>query len=120
VVDLAGEIMDEYRRYCNADGRPNVGDLFYRQLLTEYAGKVERIALPKLPSGEFVDFPTDHRLSTFDPSDRKFAVAAKVLSVPVCNAIDSDWWDHREALMDNGIQVEFVCSDDKSKWFTKN
>jgi hypothetical protein len=118
VIDDAGEMIREYRNYCNARGQPNVGDEFFRQILMTYSsGKVLRITLQKTASGGFEDFPTDPRLSNFDPSDRKFAAAGIVTKTPVYAATDSDWLDHLVALNENGIGVEFVCSPNPDSWF---
>jgi hypothetical protein len=118
VIDDAGDITSEYRRYCNARGQPNVGDEFFRQILMNYgSGKVLRIALQKTVSGEFEDFPMDPRLSNFDPSDRKFVAAGIVTETSVYAATDSDWLDHHAVLNENGLEVEFVCSPFRESWF---
>jgi hypothetical protein len=119
VVDAAGEMQDEYRAYFNPSGQPGVGDRFFQTILTNFAGKVERVILEKRADGSFVDFPEDADLATFDPSDRKFAATARKAIVPVLNAVDSDWLHHREALHRNGILVDFVCGLDIARWFTE-
>jgi hypothetical protein len=116
VVDSAGEIFDEYKTYCNPSGQPGVGDLFFREILQNYTGKVRRIELQKSGDGSFVDFPADPDLANFDPSDRKFAAAARKSGASVVNATDPDWLDHKPALNRNGIQIEFVCSENRTKW----
>lgn len=120
IVDIAGEMLDEYRTYCDPKGQPGVGDRFFREVLMNYAGKVERIDLEKAPNGSFVDFPDDPELANFDLSDRKFAAAARKTSVPVMNATDSDWLDHQVALTRNGINLEFVCGTNRKTWITKS
>jgi hypothetical protein len=117
VVDLAGEILGEYRRYCKPEGQPGVGDRFFREVLMNYAGKIERVCLKKRPDGSFVDFPDDEDLANFDHSDRKFAAASRKLSTPVVNATDSDWVDHLPALERHGIRVDFVCGMCRTEWF---
>ena len=116
VVDEAGEMLAEYRRYCSPQGQPGVGDRFFREVLMNYAGSVERIHLSKKPDGSFDDFPSDPELGSFDRSDRKFAAAARKTSVPVMNATDSDWLNFRKALSRNGIKVEFVCGSNRAGW----
>ena len=114
VVDRAGAMIEEYRRYCHPKGQPGVGDRFYREILMNYAAeKVERIGLSQRNDGSFADFPDDPALAAFDPSDRKFAAAARKAGVPVMNATDSGWLIHHEALARNGIEVEFVCGMDQ-------
>jgi hypothetical protein len=117
LLDMAGEIQKEYRRYLSPSGQPGVGDLFYREIINSAPGRVERVDLPQLPSGEYQDFPTDPALARFDPSDRKFAALSRRERAPVVTATDSDWIDHRSALEANGVQIEFVCGCDRKRWF---
>ncbi len=116
VIDDGGEMISEYRRYCKPRGQPGVGDRFFREVLMNFSGKVDRIPLEKRSDGSFADFPNDPALSGFDRSDRKFAAAARKVSVPVLNATDSDWLNFRAALERNGIRVEFVCGTRKAEW----
>ena len=115
-VDAAGEILAEYKRYCNPKGQPGVGDAFFREILTNYAGKVNRIELVKRLDGTFVDFPDDADLAQFDPSDRKFVAVAVVANAPVFNSTDRGWLRHRVALDRNGIQIVFVCTEQLHLW----
>ncbi|MGH6980362.1 MAG: hypothetical protein ACREFC_04070 [Stellaceae bacterium] len=117
IVDEAGEMLAEYQTYCHPKGQPGVGDRFFREVLMNYSGKIERIGLSRSADGSYVDFPQDPELARFDLSDRKFAAAARKCSAPVLNAIDSDWLIHQRALARNGIAVEFLCGRNKSKWF---
>ncbi len=120
VIDAGGEMAAEYQVYCEPKGQPGVGDRFFREVLMNYHGKVERILLAKRNDGTFVDFPDDPALVTFDPSDRKFAAAARKAAVPVMNATDSDWSYHHAALSRNGIEVEFVCGISPAGWFKQD
>jgi hypothetical protein len=119
IVDADGEMLAEYRRYCNPKGQPGVGDRFFREVLMNYAGKIERIRLEKEADGSHVDFPSDPALANFDFSDRKFAAAARKMSVPVMNATDSDWLNFHAALKRNGIRVEFLCGRDRAMCVTE-
>jgi hypothetical protein len=116
IVDEAGEMLDEYRRYCLPRGQPGVGDRFFREVMMNYAGKIERIPLEKRSDGSYVDFPIDADLASFDLSDRKFAAAARKSGALVMNATDSDWLNNRDALRRNGIRVEFICGVASAKW----
>ncbi len=116
VIDADGAMAAEYQVYCEPKGQPGVGDRFFREVLMNYAGKVDRIPLARRDDGSFVDFPDDQTLAAFDPSDRKFAAAARKASVPVMNATDSDWLLHHAALGKHGIEVEFVCGTNPAKW----
>ena len=110
-------MQSQYRRYLHPQGQPGVDDQFYRMIVNSSPSRVERIDLPiDRDTNEFLDFPDDARLADFDPSDRVFAVAARVSGVPVSNATDSDWLNHYSALSDNGISVEFLCGRDPSSW----
>lgn len=117
VLDLAGEIQHEYRRYLSPRGQPGVGDRFYLEILNSAPGRVERVDLPKNEGGEYEDFPNTTEFATFDPSDRKFAALARRERIPVVNATDSDWLNHRTALGASGIFVRFVCGSDPRSWF---
>jgi hypothetical protein len=118
VIDDAGDILEEYRRYLSPSGQPGVGDRFFREILINFTSKVQRVHLEKKSDGSYSDFLIDARLKAFDASDRKFAAVARKVAVPVLNATDSDWLDHREALADNGIVVEFACGCQAEFWFT--
>lgn len=119
LLDLGGEIQAEYSRHLKPSGQPGVGDRFYQEVLLSAPRRIERIHLPKRDNGEFADLPQALIDANFDPSDRKFAALARREQVPVVNATDSDWLDHRVVLKENGIQVEFLCGSDKTTWFAK-
>jgi len=116
IVDLDGEIQEEYRKHLKPSGQPGVGDRFYQLILLSSPLRVQRIALPRHSTGEYVDFPTDPALAPFDPSDRKFAAAAKKSSCPVVNATDSDWLSYESVLRSHGIRVQFLCGRNTAKW----
>jgi hypothetical protein len=118
IVDLEGEILEEYRRHLSPSGQPGVGDRFYFEIV--HRTRVEQVALPRNDDGEYADFPRDPDLAGFDRSDRKFAALARRVQVPVANATDSDWLDHREALARNRIEVRFVCGCDREGWFASD
>ncbi|MCL6533645.1 MAG: hypothetical protein K6U12_10270 [Armatimonadetes bacterium] len=62
-------------------------------------------------------FPAALEHANFHQDDRKFvavAIAAQQATgqtVPILNAIDSDWCHHYALLLQNGIQVHFLCPD---------
>ena len=31
---------------------------------------------------------------------------------PILQAVDSGWWNHRDALHQNGVTIDFICQDD--------
>jgi hypothetical protein len=119
LLDFAGEIQAEYRTYLRPSGQPGVGDCFYQVVLNSAPRQIERIDLPKRDDGEFADLPQALIDANFDPSDRKFAALARRNQVPVANATDSDWLDHRVTLNKVGIEVAFLCGCNKRAWFTR-
>lgn len=118
LVDRAGEIQAEYRRHLSPRGQPGVGDRFYCEVLNSAPQFVERVDLPRRDDGEYADLPQALIDAGFDPSDRKFAALGRRENVPVINATDSDWLNHRTMLAEHGIRVRFVCGCDRTKWFT--
>ena len=63
---------------------------------------------------EFEEFPDDPALDGFDPDHRKFIAVAIAHSErpPILQAVDSQWWDFRDAFYRNGVTVEFICEED--------
>ena len=115
LLDNRNLILDEYRRNLNPSGQPGLGEGFFiwlwqNQANPEYCRKV---AVKPHKNREFEEFPDDPNLSSFDRDDRKFvAVALASGTTPkVLNASDTDWWHHRQALRQNGVEVVFLCPD---------
>ena len=117
LLDVEGAIQREYHRHLEPSGQPGIGDRFYQEVLRSSPRLVERVDLPKLPDGEYENLPRPLIDSGFDPSDRKFAALANRESVPVFNAIDSDWIEHAAILAIAEIQVENLCGCDTEQWF---
>ena len=117
ILDLAGEIQGEYRRYLRPSGEPGVGDRFYHEVLRRGPPRVQLIELPKAPDGSYEDYPKDQGLAAFDPSDRKFVALSLRAKAPVIVATDSDWVEHKGALTRNGIRIKFLCGCDPKTWF---
>jgi hypothetical protein len=118
VLDLGGEIQEEYRRYLRPSGQPGVGDRFFQEILNSAPSRVERIELLRNPdTGEYLDFPDDPALAEFDRSDRKFAAAGRKAGAPVANAVDRGWFEHIAALTAANISVQFVCGCEPANWF---
>jgi hypothetical protein len=117
VLDDGGRILGEYTRHLNRSGQPGAGDFFMKwiwlnQSVPERCEQVRITPLVNDPEN-FSEFPTDSRLESFDRSDRKFVAVAKASQKrpAILNATDTDWWDHRVALAENGVVVEFLCPD---------
>lgn len=121
VLDVAGEIQEEYRRYLYAKGQPGVGDRFFQEVLASAPNKVRRVDLEvDANTREYVDFPADARLADFDPSDRKFVAVGIRTGATIANATDSDWLDSLDALEDNGLSIVFVYGVNQESWFDEN
>jgi hypothetical protein len=112
VLDDQMQILEEYRRYLNPSGQPGVGDAFMQWVWENQAvaARCEQVSLTVGTSG-FKEFPTDPRLNRFDLADRIFVAVAKasINDPEILNAVDPDWWEHRDALAQNGIRVNFLC-----------
>ena len=112
VLDDQMLILQEYRNHLNPSGQPGVGDVFMQWVWENQAvaERCEQVSLTAVANG-FEEFPADPRLNQFDLSDRIFVAVAKASSnsPEVLNAVDSDWWEHRDALGQNGIQIIFLC-----------
>ncbi len=117
LLDIEGEIQEEYRTYLNPSGQPGVGDRFYLEVLRSAPSKIERHELPRGLDGEYLDLPRPLIEAGFDRSDRKFAALAKRTTATVANATDSDWFIHRETIVAAGIGLNFICGTDRARWF---
>ena len=118
VLDLAGDMQAEYRRYLNPAGQPGVGDRFYQVVLHSAPHLVERIDLPKRADAEYAALPQSLIDAGFDPSDRKFAAMARQEGIPIYNSTDSDWIEADAVLAAEAIEVRHLCGRDMAKWFT--
>ena len=94
-----------------------VGDAFFKWLWDNQANSVHCCQVAITPIGnsetDFVEFPTDVELATFDAADRKFVAVALAsgMNPTILNASDTDWWIFREPLVRNGIIVNFLCPE---------
>lgn len=118
LIDHAGSILAEYRRYLSPRGQPGVGDRFYQTVLQSSPLRVRRVDLPRRDDGEFASLPEPLIAADFDPSDRKFAALAHQETAPVANATDSDWIIHSATLAATGVDVRNICGCDRAIWFT--
>lgn len=118
-LDSLGLVLREYHgARMSYAGQPGVGDAFFKwahenQANPEFCDVVD-IHVRDGTTDEFEEFPTGEELASFDRSDRKFVaivIGFRPGHAVVLNAVDSDWWNHRDALSRNGVEVEFVCPD---------
>lgn len=119
VIDIDGLIQEEYRRYLSPRGQPGVGDRFYLEIINSNPEKILRVELPRREDGEYEDLPQILIDTRFDPSDRKFAAIAKRERIPVINATDSDWVNHKKELAESNIRVTHICGCDPGAWFSE-
>ena len=115
VLDDNWKILGEYIRNLKSGGA-DVGDRFLGWLLTNKDRNCDFVSITPIDSSEndFREFPTDPALMNFDPADRKFIAVALVHAEkpPILQAVDSEWWNYRDALRQNGVTVDFICEDD--------
>ncbi|MBX9599518.1 MAG: hypothetical protein K2X35_00885 [Bryobacteraceae bacterium] len=119
VLDEAGLILLEYRKYLSYSGQPGAGDAFFKWV-TDNRYRTDRVQAvhlrpdPAVPGG-LAAFPNDPKLAQFDRSDRKFVAVAMTHPErpPILNAIDSDWWVFRSPLLVHGIEVHFLCGESR-------
>jgi hypothetical protein len=117
VLDDQWRILNEYGDYRTKIGQPGVGDLFLRWVYRNLSNpeRCELVKLTMMPNSEdgndFAEFPLDPALANFDRSDRKFVAVALAHSEhpPILNAVDTDWWRHRQALARCGVNIHFLC-----------
>ena len=115
VLDNDWRILNEYMRNLRSNGA-DVGDRFLGWLLANKDRQCDYVSITPIGGSEndFQEFPTDPALTSFDPADRKFiAVAlAHAEKPPILQAVDSEWWNYREAFRQNGVTIDFICEDD--------
>jgi hypothetical protein len=114
VLDANDEIFNEYRGELSLSGQPGVGDKFLKWVHYSRFGFPESDRVSITPNEDSYDeFPEHQGLTDFDISDRKFvAVANAHPDKPmILEATDSKWWGWKEALLETGIAVNFLCPD---------
>ena len=116
VLDECGEIQEEYRRKLNPSGQPGVGDRFYYEVLQGCPPKVKRVSVSRRADGEYADVPQPIIDAGFDTDDRKYVAVALIAKAVVCNAVDSDWVEHKEVIEANGVDIDFLCGTDPTRW----
>jgi hypothetical protein len=114
VLDDAWHIIREYMHKVSQTGQPGAGDAFLKWVLTNQSNSqcVEKISITPIGDDEFAEFPSTPTLADFDRSDRKFVAVALThpQKPPICNAVDSDWRNFHEVLVQAGVTVEFLCT----------
>lgn len=116
VIDDGFRILGEYQKKTSISPPKGVGDVFLKWLL-RHAGNtrhVEQVSLTQKGADHFKEFPVAALEAAFDPPDRKFAAVANAHPdrPVVWQATDSKWLDWWQALLAQGVRVEFLCSGD--------
>ncbi len=112
VIDAGDEIFDEYSQQLSMGGQPGIGDSFmkwvhdHRWTLPES----QRVKITKNVES-YDEFPEHEDLNSFDKSDRKFVAVSNAHSgkLTILQATDSKWWGWKDALIQCGIAVQFIC-----------
>ena len=118
VIDSEGLILNEYRSNCSPHGQPGIGNAFVRWIYDNlgHTELVEQVTItPRTePPRYFEEFPEHLELADFDPADQKFVAAANARPFKplILQALDSKWWGWKDALLECGITVRFLCPDE--------
>ena len=115
VLDNRWIILREYMQNLRSNGA-DVGDRFLGWILVNKDTQCDLVPITPVDGSEneFEEFPDDTALDGFDPADWKFIAVACAHSEkpPILQAVDSRWWDFRDAFRRNGVTVEFICKVD--------
>ncbi|MCY3902331.1 MAG: hypothetical protein OXF76_04125 [Caldilineaceae bacterium] len=115
LLDDKGRILEEYRKGLSLSGQPGPGDAFFKWLWENQANQLYCRIVPLAFHDDrgFVDFPDDSSLRKFHDDDRKFVAVALASGTrpELLNAVDRGWWQHRQALGKNGVNVVFLCPE---------
>ena len=115
ILDDDKRILGEYFNNCPPFGEPGFGNSFVRWIHDNQGRHelVQRIPItPRVDDpSDFAEFPKHEGLSKFDPSDRKFVAVANAHpgKPSILQATDRKWWGWKDALLECGIKVEFLC-----------
>jgi len=118
VLDDNGKILTEYQKNLDRRQQPGAGYAFlkwvYQNLYNTERCKQVPITSVQDDNENFLEFPTDPALANFDRDDRKFVAVARAhpQHPPILTAIDTDWWESRHALSNNGVQLDFLCEEE--------
>ncbi len=115
LLDDQGLIVEEYRKSLSHSGQPGLGDAFFKWLWENQGNLRHCRTVPiSFHAGRgFAEFPADPQLSAFDRSDRKFVAVARASGTrpELLNATDTDWWQDRKTLEENGVRLVFLCPE---------
>ena len=110
ILDSDGQIFNEYRKQLSMSGQPGPGDAFIKWI-HDNMGNFPHSNFVKLTKESFDLFSRNKKLRNFDQSDRKFvAVSNSHPQKPaIVQGTDSKWWGWKDGLLEEGIDVIFLC-----------
>ena len=115
LLDEMGLILQEYRKSLDGAGQIELGTAFFYWLWDNQSTlrNCRKVPISVHADRKFVEFPDDPRLAQFDYDDRKFVAVARASGTnpQLLNASDTDWWHDRQALVENGVDVVFLCPE---------
>jgi hypothetical protein len=123
-LDAGWLILKEYQAKLPSK-QPSVGSEFlkwvYRYNADPQRCQLVAISAKGNSATQFEEFPIHSGLAKFDANDRKFvAVAIAHPQHPdILQATDAKWWGWRQALLECGVTVSFLCSDMDAKYAKK-
>ena len=113
LLDYKNLILDEYRKNLHPSGQPGPGDSFFKWLFENQANPkyCRRVYINLSPRSWLCGIPNRSKTISFDQDDRKFVAVALASGTnpKILNASDTDWWLHRNALQEHGIEVDIIC-----------
>ncbi len=120
-IDDGYRILGEYLKNPPLMNSNTVGGKFLKWLLQNQANtqRVVQVAITEAPTDFFSEFP-DHALQpAFDAPDRKFAAVANAhpRKPVILQAADSKWLDWWPALLQKGVNVDFLCPEDACRFY---
>lgn len=123
VLDDAYRILNEYQNKTTPRKAKGVGDLFVKWALTHH-NQPEKVTLVNLTHhGDeiYAEFPDAGLSAQFDPPDRKFVAVANahIERPPILQGTDSKWLDWHAPLKAHGIDVEFLCIKESTRFHKK-
>lgn len=123
VVDDAYRIVSEYQNKTNHKKGKGVGDVFLKWVMQNLSNpsRCHQVPLTEIGEHDFAEFPVPALVAAFDPPDRQFAAVANAHpnKPPILQAADCKWLDWWPQLKAAGIDVEFLCTDDVCRFYTK-
>lgn len=123
VLDDRFRILSEYLNKTQPKKGKGPGDAFIKWALnnSHNTKKVDQVVLQEHDERGFASFPDHPDLLNFDAPDRKFvAVSGAHPGKPsIAQAADSKWLDWAPALLQHGIEVNFLCQSDVQRFHEK-